>query len=63
VNKSLGTYRARHLAGVIVECRPTAGTVDEIMLLRESANKSRGDYNLGDSSWNVTSFCFQSRGR
>jgi hypothetical protein len=31
VNKSPGTWKARHFAGVILEGRPTVGTVDEIM--------------------------------
>ena len=36
-----GTRKARHFASVIDKCRPTAETVDETMLLRRSANKSR----------------------
>ena len=40
-SKSLGARKARHFAGVIFECRPMAGTVNETMLLRGSANKSR----------------------
>jgi hypothetical protein len=30
----LGTWKARYFVGVIFECRPTAVTVDEIMLQR-----------------------------
>jgi len=40
VNRSLGTWKARHFIGIIVEGRPTAGTVDETMLLRRPVDKS-----------------------
>ena len=38
--RAAGDLEARQFAGVIVECRPTAGKVDETTLLRGSANKS-----------------------
>jgi hypothetical protein len=41
VNKSPGTSKVRHVVGVIVECRATAETVDETMLSRGPADKSR----------------------
>jgi hypothetical protein len=40
VNKSPGTSKVRHLTGVIIEGRPTPGTVDEIMLSRKPARRA-----------------------
>jgi hypothetical protein len=41
VNRSPATWKARHFVGVIVEGIPTAGMVNETMLLRGPADKSR----------------------
>ena len=41
MNRSPGTWKARHFVGIIAEGRPTAGTVDETMLPRGPADESR----------------------